>query len=164
MRVAGIVRDSIVDGIGIRDTIFLQGCPHKCEGCHNPQTWAIYGGTEMTVSALADEMAKSSNDITISGGEPLLQYDELLEFMELVNTTQNKRFWLYTGFTYDEIKQSMWKALSEYVDVVIDGEFDKGCSDKKLLFRGSSNQRIIDLNKSLEQYKVVQWRDDNELD
>ena len=163
MRVAGIVKDSIVDGIGVRDTIFLQGCHHHCEGCHNPQTWAIYGGSDMSVSALADEMANSSNNITISGGEPLLQYSELLEFMELVNATQNKRFWLYTGFTYGEIKHSMWKELAKYVDVVIDGEFDKNCADKNLLFRGSSNQRLIDLNKSLEQYEVVLWEDANEL-
>ena len=157
MRIAGLIRNSVVNGIGIRDVIFLQGCEHHCKGCHNPHTWSLHHGVEADIHLLAEQLKESKNHITISGGEPLLQYDQLIKFMELVNETQNKRFWLYTGFEYDEIPFEQLVELSKYVDVLVDGRYEEDKRDLRLAFRGSSNQRLIDLPKSLEEFKVVLW-------
>lgn len=157
MRIAGIVKDSIVDGEGIRDVVFLQGCCHRCKGCHNKETWEYNGGITVTPKYLIDKLSKSSNDITISGGEPLLQFTQLMNFVELVRLYTKKRVWLYTGFKFEDVPTSMWMALSQYVDVVVDGAFECDKKDKNLLFRGSSNQRIIDLRKSLGKESVVEW-------
>ncbi len=158
MRVAGIVRDSIVDGVGIRDVIFLQGCSHHCKGCHNPQTWKYDCGEFKTVKELVKELSKSTNDVTISGGEPL---DQLIEVMKLAIELklQGKNIWLYTGYTIDP-KDITYYILSMYVDVVVDGEFIEELKDSNLLFRGSSNQRLIDLPKSIAEQKIVLWEDE----
>lgn len=157
MRVAGIVRDSIVDGIGIRDVIFLQGCNHHCKGCHNPHTWNYNGGEHKVVSSIVRELSKSANDITISGGEPLDQTKELIELARELKK-QGKKIWLYTGYTVDP-KKRLYYVLSRYVDVVVDGEFVEELKDSNLLFRGSSNQRLVDLPKSIEDKKIVLWED-----
>lgn len=161
MRVAGIVRDSIVDGIGLRDVIFLQGCGHRCEGCHNLETWDRESGYALSPKEASLILKNSSNDITISGGEPLLQYTELLQLMcYITHYNPKKRFWLYTGFRYEEIPPHMWMKLSQYVDVVVDGRFEIDKKDPNLLFRGSSNQRLVDLKKSIACGKVVDWEEE----
>lgn len=158
LKVAGIQRDSITNGIGIRDVLFLQGCPHQCKGCHNPSTWDFHGGTEYSIKRLIDVFSDSDNDITISGGEPLHQFeDDLWFFMRDINEKQGKRFWLYTGYKYEQIPTFMLAMLSEYVDVLVDGRYIESKRDFNLRFRGSSNQRLIDLPKSIEQNKIVLW-------
>lgn len=161
MRVAGIVRDSIVDGIGIRDTIFLQGCPHRCKNCHNPQTWDYDGGAEMSVEEILTVLSKSSNDITISGGEPLEQFNELLYLLREIRQTTDKRVWLYTGYKFSFKLLSdryVLNLLANYVDVIIDGVFvDSLTGDYQ--FKGSANQRIIDLPKSVKENDIVLWED-----
>ena len=160
MRLAGIVRDSIVDGIGIRDTIFFQGCPHHCNGCHNPQTWNFDSGTEMTVEEIVESLSTSTNNVTISGGEPLCQHHE--DLLELVYQLgkQGKTCWLYTGFSYESFNWRMWWQLYALgVTVVVDGDFQQDKKDSSLLFRGSSNQRLIDLEKTLAMDKVVLWEE-----
>lgn len=157
MKVAGIIKNSVVNGQGIRDVLFLQGCPHKCRGCHNPQTWAYYDGEDCTVRSLVQEFADSPNQLTISGGEPLLQYMDLIELMWVLNTYHGKRFWLYTGYRYDQIAKSWLEELSHYVDVLVDGRFVIDKKDLTLPFRGSSNQRLIDLPKSVAKGEVVLW-------
>lgn len=160
MRIAGIVRDSTVDGIGIRDVVFFQGCHRACPGCHNPQTWDLNGGVHRFAGDVVNELADSANDITISGGEPLLQFTALVRFLELVKKA-DKRVWLYTGSVVDPTKV-IWQILSNYVDVVIDGQYMEELRDSRLLFRGSSNQRIIDLPKSVQQKEIVLWEGLNE--
>ena len=157
MRIAGIIRNSVVNGVGIRDVIFFQGCTHHCKGCHNPDTWNLLGGREMTTTQLLTETRRSPNDFTISGGEPLLQYLDLVHYMSLMDKYHHKRFWLYTGFTYEEIPNTWLLELSKYVDVLVDGRFEEDKKDLKLRFRGSSNQRLIDLPKSGEKGEVVLW-------
>ena len=161
MRIAGIVRDSIVDGIGIRDTIFFQGCPHHCKGCHNPQTWDYDGGEEMSVQEILDGLSNSSNDITISGGEPLEQFDELQMLLTAIRDNTNKRVWLYTGYVFNFnlfFDRYVLNLLSNYVDVLIDGRFvDTLTGDYQ--FKGSSNQRLIDLQKSVKENKIILWED-----
>lgn len=159
MRIAGIVRDSIVDGVGIRDVIFTQGCPHHCEGCHNPQTWDKNGGYEMSIPDILAELKGSSNDITISGGEPLAQFNELLSLVKSISIVFGKRIWIYTGFTYENIAKSKIDQLALWCDVLVDGKYEKDKKDNTLLFRGSSNQRIIDLPKSVKENRVVLWEE-----
>lgn len=158
MRIAGIVRDSIVDGEGIRDVIFVQGCSHHCKGCHNQQTWDYGGGEHMFVGDIVNELSNSSNDVTISGGEPLDQYTSLLELCQQLHK-QGKRIWVYTGNTVNAPVIKSYRELAPYVDVIVDGKFVEELKDSDLLFRGSSNQRIIDLKKSVEQNKIVLWEE-----
>ena len=159
MRVAGIIHNSVVNGIGIRDVLFLQGCDHHCVGCHNPNTWSHTGGEEYTIDELVKEFESSANDITISGGEPLLQFQELYELMERLYKEQGKRFWLYTGFRYGEIPSYMLLMLVGMTDVIVDGRFEQDKKDLTLQFRGSSNQRLIDLKQSLLWDEIKLWED-----
>lgn len=156
IRIAGIVRDSIVDGEGIRDVIFLQGCHRACKGCHNPTTWDMNGGEEVSVGELVKQFSHTSNAITISGGEPLLQLHSLVELLWMLRRNGHDDIWLYTGFTFEEAP-SLFKALSSCVNVVVDGAYEEDKRDTNLLFRGSSNQRLIDLKKSVSQNKVVEY-------
>lgn len=157
MRVAGIIKDSVVNGVGIRDVLFLQGCKHHCEGCHNPHTWNPMGGKEHTIESLVKKFKNSGNNMTISGGEPILQFTEICEFMKRIKEEQGKSFWLYTGFRYEELPPHILRELSFYVDVLVDGRFEKDKKDLTLSFRGSSNQRLIDLKESLYWNEVVLW-------
>jgi len=158
MRIAGIVRDSIVDGIGVRDVIFFQGCYHRCKGCQNPQTWNHDGGEVRFTGEVIDGLSNSSNDITISGGEPLDQMDALIRLLKYIRKHTKKRVWLYTGHTVD-ITKKWCMTLADYVDVVVDGRFVEELKDSSLRFRGSSNQRIIDLPKSIEKGRIIEWED-----
>lgn len=159
MRIAGIVRDSIVDGAGVRDVVFFQGCPHRCKGCHNPQTWNDSGGTEMTVEEVVKSLSTSSNNVTISGGEPLIQIEAVVNLVSSL-AGQGKTCWLYTGFKYETINYlTILRLFISGVVVLIDGQYDESCKDSSLLFRGSSNQRIIDLQKTLEENRVVLWEE-----
>ena len=159
MRIAGIVRDSIVDGVGVRDVIFFQGCLHHCLDCHNPHTWNMKQGEPVLVSDIMEMLENSTNDVTISGGEPLLQLEDLLNLVRGLREFNGKPIWLYTGFTYEEIPFFIWEMLSKYVDVVVDGKFVKDLADTNLQFRGSSNQRIIDLKKTVIEQKIIEWED-----
>jgi anaerobic ribonucleoside-triphosphate reductase activating protein len=159
MRIAGIVRDSIVDGVGVRDVIFTQGCPHHCEGCHNPQSWDFYGGYEMSIPDILTELKDSSNNITISGGEPLFQISELLMLVKSIHITYGKSIWIYTGCTYEGIPPKFIENLALWCDVLVDGKYEKDKKDNTLLFRGSSNQRLIDLPKSVKENQVVLWEE-----
>ncbi len=161
MRIAGIVRDSIVDGVGIRDVIFFQGCSHKCRGCQNPHTWSYSGGEYYSSGEVVTLLSDSDNDITISGGEPLDQFEALLSFVTLIRLNTNKRIWLYTGNTVDPTKYT-YRTLAAFVDVIVDGKFIEELKDSNLLFRGSSNQRLIDLPKSVKEQRIVLWEDEYE--
>lgn len=157
MRIAGIVRDSIVDGPGIRDVIFFQGCGKRCKGCHNPDTWDYMGGCHRFLGDVVKELAESSNDITISGGEPFDQYADLLELCGQLHG-QGKHIWVYTGNVVDPTKP-IYQLLSQYVDVIVDGRFVEDKKDCNLLFRGSSNQRLINLPLSVIKGEIVEWED-----
>lgn len=158
MRIAGIIRDSLVNGVGVRDVIFLQGCEHHCEDCHNPNTWNRNGGQEMTEEELVLYLLDSNNDITLSGGEPILQYASVLRFLEKVKETSSKHIWMYTGFKFEDIPTPMWKTLAHYnVDVVVDGKFEKDKKNPSLQYRGSENQRLIDLQRTITTGNVVLW-------
>lgn len=150
MRVMNIIHDSVVDGEGLRTVVFFAGCPHRCFGCHNPQSWNICNGTEMTKEEIIKEIKKNSlTDVTFSGGDPFFQATEIKELAKNVKDLQ-KNLWIYTGYTFEEIQNSQNNDMIElldYADVLVDGRFELERRDLTLPFRGSSNQRIIRLKE-----------------
>ncbi|EMA6343578.1 anaerobic ribonucleoside-triphosphate reductase activating protein [Bacillus cytotoxicus] len=150
MRVMNMIHDSVVDGEGLRTVVFFAGCPHRCFGCHNPQSWNTCNGTEMTAEEIIKEIAKNPlTDVTFSGGDPFLQAAEVKKVAKGVKDLR-KNLWIYTGYTLEEIQNSQNNDMIEllqYGDVLVDGRFELDKRDLTLPFRGSSNQRIIRLKE-----------------
>ena len=150
MRIAGILPSSFINGYGMRYVIFLQGCPHHCEGCQNPDTWDLDGGKEMKVEDIIKDIKKRKkllDGITLSGGEPFLQQDECVKLLELL--PEGLDVWIYTGFTYEGIKHTNLAKLADYI---VDGKFECDKIVEGKLY-GSSNQRIINVKKgTIEPY------------
>ncbi|MGF9964193.1 anaerobic ribonucleoside-triphosphate reductase activating protein [Bacillus rhizoplanae] len=150
MRVMNIIHDSVVDGEGLRTVVFFAGCPHRCFGCHNPQSWNICNGTEVTKEEMIKEIEKNLlTDVTFSGGDPFFQAAEVKEIAKAVKKMR-KNLWIYTGYTLEEIQNSQNNDMIEllqYADVLVDGRFELAKRDLTLPFRGSSNQRIIRLKE-----------------
>lgn len=138
MRIAGVLKCSFVNGDGARYVIFTQGCDHHCEGCQNPDTWDFDGGEEVSVQWLAQDIKKHRliDGITLSGGDPFYQQEECVNLLKLLPDTN---VWIYTGFSYDEIKDT---ELAARADVIVDGEFIEKFKCESKMY-GSSNQRII---------------------
>ena len=153
MYVSNIIKQSIVDGKGMRSVLFLQGCPHLCEGCHNPATHKIGAGNEMTVEKVYEELIWSNPDyilldgITISGGEPFIQAKELSCLIKMIKEYHPKlNIWVYTGYTLDQLKGIGDKHIDrilEEIDVLVDGKFIKEQKTLEKSFVGSKNQRIL---------------------
>ena len=163
LQAAGIVKESIVDGPGIRYTVFVQGCPHHCPGCHNPQTHPFTGGTEMAVADIFADFRKNPllKGITFSGGEPFCQAEALAELARLVHGT-GKDVAVYTGYTYEDLLRMDGPhaaALLAETDLLIDGPFLEARRNLELRFRGSENQRLIDMAKSRAAGRVVLWEE-----
>ena len=156
---SGIVSDSIVDGPGIRTTIFSQGCPHHCPGCHNPETWDFGCGTEVPVEALVDIVRENPlcRGVTFSGGEPFAQ---AAGFAKLAKLLKEKGYEVasYSGYTFEELLEGSedQKTLLESIDILIDGPFLLSQKSLEIAFRGSRNQRILDVKKSLAAEKAVE--------
>ncbi|MEY8349477.1 anaerobic ribonucleoside-triphosphate reductase activating protein [Bacillus cereus] len=150
MRVMNIIHDSVVDGEGLRTVVFFAGCPHHCLGCHNPQSWSMCNGSEMTTEEIVKEIAKNVlTDVTFSGGDPFFQAAEVKKVAQEVKALK-KNLWIYTGYTLEEIQSSQNNDMIEllhYGDVLVDGRFEIEKRDLTLPFRGSSNQRIIRLKE-----------------
>ena len=164
MRLSGITPESLVDGPGLRYVIFTQGCHHACPYCHNQQSWDVNGGKEYTVKQiirLIKQQKKTKRGVTFSGGEPFLQAEELAQ----AALAAHQRGWdvvTYTGFTCEELiadNSEGVKALLAETDILIDGKYVHKLRSVKLQFRGSSNQRIIDIAKTREKGEVVLWRE-----
>lgn len=152
--------DTIVDGVGFRNTVYCAKCNMYCKGCHNPSSWNIKNGKPISINNLADLLLENGNDITFSGGEASLQAKAFTKLAKIIKE-HDKTIWLYSGHRYEElIKNETSKELLMYVDVLVDGEFIEDFKDIDLLFRGSSNQRIVDVNKTLKCGKVVLWQKD----
>lgn len=165
LRLADIVTESVVDGKGIRMTVFVQGCKHACKGCHNPTTWALDGGEEKPLKFVTDLAEKNPllDGLTFSGGEPFLQPAPLYE-LALWCHAHNLNVWCYSGYTLEQLghmgetDEDVKNLLGE-VDVLVDGEFVESLKDLTLAFRGSSNQRIIDMNATRKSGSVVKLMD-----
>ncbi len=161
LRIAGIISESVVDGPGVRYTIFTQGCPHNCEGCHNPQTHDFEGGYFADTDDLFDEMMADPliRGVTLSGGEPFEQPRPLAELAARVHAA-GKDVIAYSGYTYEELLDKSHKepAIMDLLlntDTLIDGQFVREQMDLELKFRGSANQRVIDVKRSLEKGQAV---------
>ena len=150
MRILSVVEESVVDGPGIRTVIFTAGCPHHCIGCHNPSSWNPAGGEEVEVEELVQCVKLSGWDgVTISGGEPFLQSSPLAKLVTACKSL-GKNVWVYTGYTLEQLEAMHDEAIQtvlDYADVLVDGRYEQSLRDMGLRFRGSSNQRIIFLNK-----------------
>lgn len=161
LRIAGTVNDSIVDGPGIRFTIFTQGCPHNCKGCHNPQTHDFNGGELVDTDALLVKVKENPllDGVTFSGGEPFCQA-EALAFLGKQIKALGLNIITYTGYTFEHLidhqNENGWGELLKITDFLIDGPFILEQKDWEIKFRGSSNQRYIDCQESLKQGRAVE--------
>ena len=165
MRIAGLTNDSIVDGPGIRFSVFSQGCPHKCPGCHNPSSHDPLGGSEMAEEDIIARFDKNPllDGVTITGGEPFFQAEDCARIAKAAHE-KGLNVWTYTGYTYEQLRAGQdrhpgWKELLEETDVLVDGLFLLKERSLELKFRGSRNQRLIDVKKSLAADGIVLWQE-----
>jgi len=160
IRIMDIMHSSSVDGTGFRDVLFVNGCPHRCDGCHNMETWDISNGKYVSLKEIYDDLTESSfTNVTFSGGEPFEQAQELYILGSAIKET-GKTIWIYSGYTFEQImKDETKRKLLEICDVLVDGKFDKNQTELNLKFKGSLNQRIIDIKKSLACGEVVIFDD-----
>ena len=159
-----ITESSTVDGPGFRDVLWTQGCNHHCKNCHNPETWDFNDGQIVSISDAYKALTKSSiTHITLSGGDPIEQSIPLYELIKTIKENYpNKTVWIYSGYLFEELLKDEDKSrLLSICDVLVDGMFIEEKKDEKLKFRGSSNQRIIDLKKSFKAEEVILWKDEN---
>ena len=166
LRIAGTVNDSIVDGPGIRYTIFTQGCPHHCPGCHNPQTHDFAGGQDADVEKILEEIFNNPilSGVTFSGGEPFCQAEALVPIAEAIKE-KGKHLMIYTGYLLEHLKKmenTGVQRLLELADVIVDGPFILAEKNLTLSYRGSENQRVIDMVKTRKSGEVVLYRSEYE--
>ena len=161
LQIAGIVDDSIVDGDGCRLTVFVQGCPRRCPGCQNPETQPMEGGHAIDTAAILQQMAENPilSGVTFSGGEPFLQPAPLASLARAVHQ-RGLDVWSYSGFTLEELaeraeKDKATRALLSELDVLVDGPYEESQRDLTLHFRGSRNQRVIDMKKTRKAGRIV---------
>jgi len=157
--IAGVEKNSIVDGPGIRYAIFTQGCPHRCPGCHNPQTWELEEGTSIKLSQLLQEIKETRllQGVTFTGGDPFLQASSLAKLGKAIKE-MGLDLLVYTGYTWEELlskEDPAYRELLLTIDILIDGPFKLEEKDLSLPFRGSRNQRIINVPASLAQGEIV---------
>ena len=157
IRVLDIIEDTMVDGTGLRTSIYAAGCAHRCQGCHNPQSWDFGAGRLMSTEEIMDIIkADPFADVTFSGGDPMFQPEGFAELARAIRAASSKSIWCYTGFTFEQIiTNPRQKALLSQIDVLVDGPFIQSLRDESLLFRGSSNQRIINVSRTLESGTII---------
>lgn len=142
--VAKIAYSTSVDGVGLRNALYVSGCPIKCAGCHNKQLWDIQSGLQMSVEEVCDSLNIDDFNISILGGEPLMQYESVLALCKLIKERYpHKTIWLWSGFTVEHIQRE-YEAILHYVDVLVDGPYMEQFAVPNLKWRGSTNQRIIE--------------------
>lgn len=157
VRVLDIVRGTTVDGPGFRTSIYMSGCRHACPGCHNPESWNFGAGQEKTLDDIMHVIEEEKWDVTLSGGDPLYHPEQVGALGRMIHDLGHT-LWVYTGFVWEElINIEGIQAILGEIDVIVDGPFQQELRDTDLLFRGSGNQRIIDVAKSLEAGKIINW-------
>ncbi len=159
IRLAGVVKESITDGKGLRYTVFTQGCPHHCQACHNPETWDFSAGYVADTDEIVEDFKKNPllKGITLSGGEPMSQAEACLDIARKVHAA-GKDVTVFSGWTLEELtamNDPVIKELLLETDVLVDGKFIEEQKNLDLLFRGSENQRLIDMKKTREAGKIV---------
>lgn len=159
LQIIDIIEDTTVDGPGFRTSIYCSGCHHACPGCHNPQSWDEKAGKPMSVEHLLETiLADPFADVTFSGGDPMYQAEGFAELAKAIKEQSDKTIWCYTGFTFEALMmRPATRNLLQYIDVLVDGPFIQTQRDEDLLYRGSTNQRLIDVQSSLQQHQLVIW-------
>ena len=158
---------SVSNGVGVRTVLWVSGCDIRCRNCHNPQTWDFDSGipfTEETMQELLYDLSKPYiKGLTLSGGHPLDPHNapKVLEIVKRVKMVfPNKNIWIYTGYVWEDIiKDNTLKEILKCTDVLVDGAYVDELRDISLAFRGSSNQRIIDVKKTLDSNEVILWQE-----
>lgn len=160
LSILDIVEDTMVDGPGFRTTIYCAGCPNHCPGCHNPQSWDINNGHLVSTDDIMKVIeADPFANVTFSGGDPMFQPDGFTELAETIRQRTKKTIWCYTGFRYEDLlSHPARRRLLELVDVLVDGPYIERLRSEELIFRGSCNQRLIDVPASLQEGTVVLWK------
>lgn len=153
IRLAGTVKESVVDGPGVRYVVFTQGCSHKCPGCHNKETHDMCGGYSESLDNLIDDISINNKTdlVTISGGEPFMQPEQVYRLLEALKR-MGKHTMCYTGFTVEQLMNDdneYRRLMLSKIDILVDGPFVKSCRNLSLCFRGSTNQRILDMPRTL---------------
>lgn len=153
-----IVAGTAVDGPGLRTSIYFAGCIHHCEGCHNPQSWAPNSGSNYSLEELLAIIDENDFNVTFTGGDPLFQIDTLIDLAKHIKRS-GRNIWCYTGYRFEDIfNKEPYVQLLSYIDVLVDGRFEMDKRDISLQFRGSANQRLIDVKSSLDCNEIVLWQ------
>ena len=159
LSVIDISEGTSVDGPGLRTSIYFAGCVHQCPGCHNPQTWDINQGKPTSIDDLLEVIKYNEFPVTFSGGDPFVQATEVAELARRIKQELNLNIWCYTGYLWENLlKHEEFMPLLQNIDVIVDGPFIQAHRDISLLFRGSGNQRIIDVQESLRKNEIVAAR------
>jgi len=162
MKIIKIFKETISDGPGFRYSIYFSGCTHYCKGCHNPETWKGDIGDELTeeyMSRIISQIGSNSllDGVTLSGGDPFFNPSELLKFLKRLKGEIDIDVWAYSGYTFDQlVEDETSRECLNYIDTLVDGKFDGDKANPELFYRGSSNQRIVDVNSSLTENKVIE--------
>lgn len=153
-----IVVDTTVDGPGWRSSVYCAGCRHACPGCHNPETWSFQAGVPASVDDILSQLAATEGNITFSGGDPMYQAEAFTELARRIVTELHRTVWCYTGFTYEQVAANpVMSKMLPWLEVLVDGPFIEDQKSLDLLFRGSSNQRLIDVQRSLQAGHAVEF-------
>ena len=160
LRILSILEDTTVDGPGFRTSIYCAGCTHHCPECHNPQSWAADGGIEMSVDDIMQVIEDDPfANVTFTGGDPMQQAEGFTELARAIRSRTEKTIWCYTGYTFESLlRMPAQRVLLDQIDMLVDGPFLASQRDTSLLFRGSANQRLIDVPRSLEKGEAVPWQ------
>ncbi len=159
LRILHIVEGTSVDGPGLRTSIYMAGCNHHCPGCHNPASWNPQGGEERSLDELMQVIAYNEAPVTLSGGDPLQQPDGTRDLISRIKHELGYNVWCYTGYTWEEIVNDpkLFKVVQE-LDVLVDGPFKMAERDISLRFRGSRNQRLIDVKRTIDTGVLTLWQ------
>ncbi len=155
IRILDIKYGTSVDGIGLRTSLYCAGCVNRCPGCHNPQSWDEQGGQPIAVEDLLRLIIDADMNVTFTGGDPMLHPEGFIALAQLIRQHTDKTIWCYTGYRYEDLlRHPVRRALVELCDVLVDGPYIEAERDLTLHFRGSCNQRVIDVRQSLQSHSV----------
>lgn len=158
IQLMNIVVDTTVDGPGWRTSVYCAGCRHACPGCHNPDTWSFTAGESVPVDEIVQRLAQTEGNITFSGGDPMYQAEAFTELASRIVNELHRTIWCYTGFLYEQVvADPVMSRMLPYLEVLVDGPFIESKKNLDLMFRGSSNQRLVDVQASLKAGKVVEF-------
>ena len=160
IRILDIKYGTSVDGIGLRTSLYCAGCENHCVGCHNPQSWDENGGEVIEIEELFRLIVDADMNVTFTGGDPMFHPEGFIQLAQMIKEQTDKTIWCYTGYTWERLMAEgdvHVMTLLQNIDVLVDGPFVQSLRNTDLLFRGSSNQRLIDVQKSLATGGAVEW-------